>query len=101
VLRLEITPAAKADLREIERYTAEKWGEKQASIYLEKVAIAGDRLVQNPTLLGRPRFEIRQGYYSYHFEKHLFIFRITDESIQIVRVLHQSMDLPRHLTETE
>ena len=34
-----------------------------------------------------------------HYEKHLIIYVIEDSGILIVRVLHQSMDVPAQLSE--
>lgn len=35
----------------------------------------------------------------YHYEKHLIIYVINDSGILIVRVLHQSMDVPAQLSK--
>ena len=49
--RYDLTPAAKADLREIWLYTAEQWGEQQADRYLQELEECCERLVDHPMLL--------------------------------------------------
>jgi toxin ParE1/3/4 len=51
----------------------------------------------NP-LIGRPGDEIRAGYRKLAAGSHTLFYRITVEGvIDVVRVLHQRMDVDRHL----
>lgn len=94
---VEFSPHAIEDLRQIDLYTSQRWGVQQADIYLEKLVVASERLAANPTLLGRSRPEIVPGLFTYHAERHFFVFRFAQQTLQILRILHQSMDLHRHL----
>ncbi len=40
---------------------------------------------------------IRQGYRHRNVERHMIYFRITDYGIAIIRILHERMDVTRHL----
>ena len=46
---------------------------------------------------GRDRSEIKPGYYSVRAEKHHIYYRIRDTHIEIIDVLHQSMEPKRHI----
>jgi toxin ParE1/3/4 len=41
---------------------------------------------------------IRHGYRRRNVERHMVYFRPTDYGIAIIRVLHERMDAPRHLS---
>jgi toxin ParE1/3/4 len=52
-------------------------------------------LAENPYLEKR-RYELAGSPMSYHCERYMIFYRIADEGIEIIRVLHDSMDFPRH-----
>jgi plasmid stabilization system protein ParE len=47
-------------------------------------------------LMGRPRNEIKEGYYSSDYKKMIF-FLIQENSIEVLGVLHETMLTERHL----
>lgn len=94
--RYDLTPAAKADLREIWLYTEEQWGEQQADRYLQGLEQCCERLVDHPTL-GTAREDLRAGYRSILEGRHLIVYRHHLGRIEIVRMLHQRMDPERHI----
>ena len=51
----------------------------------------------NPTSEGRSRDEIKPGYYSIRAEKHYVYYRIKDDHIGVIDVLHESMEPNRHI----
>ena len=57
-----ITPRAAQDLRNIPRYTLQTWGRKQRDTYLRAIDRRFSWLAENPNL-GKPRPEIKDGYY--------------------------------------
>jgi toxin ParE1/3/4 len=92
---LAFSPAAQADFGVIWDYSVETWGEDQADRYI-------DLIRDTCTLLARGeregrRFDLRAGYLKYPFGRHLVFFRKTTSGIEVVRILHQSMDVARHL----
>ncbi|WP_113913662.1 type II toxin-antitoxin system RelE/ParE family toxin [Roseovarius dicentrarchi] len=52
-------------------------------------------LAQN-TKRGRA-VDVREGYLKQAVGKHLVFYRPTDAGIEVIRILHQSMDVGRHL----
>lgn len=87
-----LTNLAKADLKDIGRYTQKKWGIKQRNIYLTVLDNAFHFLAENPNK-GRNCDEIRPAYKKYIVWKHIIFYRETDGvHIEIVRILHGSMD---------
>jgi toxin ParE1/3/4 len=91
-----LTPAAQRDLSEIWDFTEERWDAGQAEKYIAEIRAAIERVAADPAR-GRACDEIRQGYRRYGIGSHLLFFVETDDSVDIVRVLHQRMDPTRHL----
>jgi toxin ParE1/3/4 len=95
-MKAKLTPAAKADLRNIWIYTAANWNEDQAEAYSRILNRAIDRLAANPGL-GKSLGQIRQGYFKFPAASHLLIYRSAGDTIEVVRILHKSMDVDRHI----
>ena len=90
-----ITPKAGADLKDISRYTDKKWGRQQRFKYIKQLQDRFSYLANNPRM-GKKRDEIIGSPYSYHEGRHVIFYRTTPEGIEIMRALHDSMDIPRH-----
>jgi toxin ParE1/3/4 len=95
-MRLVVSRAARADLKGIGAYTAEKWGEAQKARYLSAIRERFGALRNNPAL-GRPRADIAATYRSLPVGRHIVFYRIAKDALVVVRVLHQSMDVRLHL----
>ena len=96
-MRFQLTNRAKADLLEIAQYTEEKWGLNQRNAYISQIDEAFVSLARNYRL-GVACDYIRKGYFKFFVGKHVLYYRIVDTSIvQIVRILHGSMDVERNL----
>ena len=94
----KVSKAAAEDLFKIGLYTEEKWGVQQRNIYLDELERKFNELARNPDLpTSVSRDEIKIGCYSILINKHMIIYRKFDYGVRIVRVLHQSMDVKRHL----
>lgn len=85
---------ADADLGEIFDYTEQEFGIEQAATYLSELEIILLALVVNPKS-GRERNEIRAGLRSMIFNSHVIFYRICDDHLRVVRVLHGSRDFPK------
>jgi len=96
VLRIVNSTLADADLLEIWLYTAEEWNLSQADKYLDQLASTLKNLVDHPEM-GKERDELRKGYRSLLVNHHIVFYRVIDDEIQIMRVLHESVDLASHL----
>jgi toxin ParE1/3/4 len=94
----KLTPAAKEDLKGIWKYTESKWGEIQADNYLKSIEKSIVELVASPEK-GRRREEIRKGYRSFSQGKHLIFYRIHEKQIEVIRILHQKMDVKSQFEE--
>ena len=95
--RYLLSPAAQADLEEIWDYTAERWDVDQAEEYLRGLQHAIERAAANPRV-GRSCDEIRPGYRKLAAGSHTLYYRLSaDGTVDVVRVLHQRMDVDRHL----
>ena len=92
ILSLE---AAKS-IAEIDSYTAYQFGPKQAIRYLENLLECLEFIAEDPQR-GLHRPELNTHYYSYFAGSHSIYYRIVSEQIQVVDILHQSMEPSRHL----
>jgi toxin ParE1/3/4 len=95
-MTLEFTPAALSDLRSIREYTFEKWGAAQERFYLDGLWAKFEEILEQPTKW-RTRPDLFVGCQIASQGRHVILFRIRDSVLQIVRILHSSMDLPRHV----
>ena len=77
--------------------THDRWGIDQAEEYLRELQHAIDRAAANPRI-GHACNEIRPGYRKLAAGSHTLFYRVTaDDLIDVVRILHQRMDVDRHL----
>ena len=89
--------AAKADLKRIGAYTGQRWGRKQRNRYLTQIDAAFHQLADNPETGTRCDY-IREGYRKFPVSSHLIFYKIgKDDSVEIIRVLHKSMDVTRNI----
>ncbi len=91
-----LSPAAEADLSDIWDYTATAWGVGQARTYLLKISAAVEMLAEHPAR-GRSAEKIRAAYKKYPVGSHVIFYKPLDGGIDVVRILHQRMDVTRHL----
>jgi toxin ParE1/3/4 len=95
--RYLLSPAAQHDLAEIWDFTCDRWDVEQAELSLRELQRATEGAAANPRI-GRVCDQIRPGYYKLAAGSHMLFYRmITDGVIDVVRVLHQRMDVDRHL----
>ena len=88
-----LTEAAKMDLKDIARFTQKRWGVEQRNKYLKTLDDSFHQLTSNPPS-GRACNEIKDGYYKFPTGSHMVFYRKKgDKKIQIVRILHESMDV--------
>ncbi|WP_395018299.1 type II toxin-antitoxin system RelE/ParE family toxin [Dongia sp.] len=97
--RLVLADAALADLRGIAEYTIERWGAAQKRRYLAALHAAVRRLRRNPTL-GRNRPDLRRGYHTFLVARHVIFYRFDKDECEIVRILHDRMDMHRVAEES-
>ncbi len=91
-----LSPRAKLDLGEIWDYTLSQWGIEQAEKYVRELWSVMEHVADDPTKsvdIG----DVRGNYRKSRFGSHVFIFKVTRDGIDVVRILHQRMDFERHL----
>lgn len=88
------TKQADQDLLQIYLFTYQTWGEEQSIRYTNALKQRMQKLANTPAL-GKRRDEIRPGYYSYHQGRHYIFYRVVDDGIQIIRILHDQRQIDR------
>jgi toxin ParE1/3/4 len=105
---VRLTAAAEGDFLDILRWTAEQFGEAQARAYGGTLSGALEALTEGSAVIGvKARDDIGKGLFTLHVARrgrrgrHFVVFRIGHdqgrEVIEVLRLLHDAMDLPRHL----
>jgi len=89
-------PKARADLDAIWDYTYSNWGAKQARHYLTDIKRVCTQLMRDPKL-GKVRDDLHGSLRVYPAGKHLIFYLEIYDGIDVVRVLHERMDIRRHL----
>ena len=87
------------DLNGIWIYTCEKWSEQQADKYYSTLKVACEDIGNNPKL-GREYNEIRKNLLGLKSGRHIIFYQIINEDdIEIIRILHDQMDLKARMNE--
>ena len=87
------------DLNNIWNYTFVKWSEIQADKYYKSIKSACKEIGQNPEL-GKAYTGISSHLLGLKSGKHIiFYHQISEDEIEVIRILHQRMDLRNRLTE--
>jgi toxin ParE1/3/4 len=87
------------DLSRLWEYTYEVWSESQADQYYELLISSFEEIVQNPEL-GKNYAEIDSTILGLRVGKHIVFYRLVKAiDIEIVRILHQRMDLKSRIDE--
>ena len=93
-----LSPQAQRNLKDIRAYTLKNFGKQQTTAYLKILQKHMKALAATPSK-GKKRDEIKVGYCSSFIGSHTIYYRIVaDSHIDIIDVLHQSMEPMRHLT---
>ena len=91
----EVSARAQLDLLEIWEYTADNWSVEKANSYNMDLQSAFEELATGE-MRGRP-IEGRERYMRFAVGSHFVIYRERSGGIAVVRILHQRMDIARHL----
>ncbi len=108
IWHVHLGATAQEDYQDILQWTVDQFGLDQARTYADTLSMALEDLCAGPEILGvRERGEIGQNIYTLHVARkgrkgrHFVMFRVghTQEGhvIDVLRILHDSMDLQRHL----
>ena len=87
------------DLNDIWDYTFEQWSENQADKYYATIKFVCKEIGENPKL-GREYTEISKKLLGLKTGKHIIFYQlIAIDEIEVIRILHERMDLKNRLGE--
>ena len=96
--RYKFTNKAVEDLTSIWEYTFSEWSENQADEYYEMLISACNRLLYPSIISSQSYDEITDGLLGVKAGHHLIFYNIlSNDDIMVIRVLHEKMDIKRHL----
>ncbi len=94
-----LTNKAVEDLSKIWDYTYEIWSENQADQYYALLIEAFEAIAKRPTI-GKIYEEISKELVGFGAGKHIVFYRkVSDKEVEIIRILHERMDLKKRLSE--
>ena len=105
---VRLTKTAESDYQSIIVWTLSEFGDLQARIYADTLSAPLVALTAGPTTVGaKERSEIGKGVFTLHVARdghkgrHFVLFRIGpgkhQRHIEVLRLLHDAMDLTRHV----
>lgn len=87
------------DLNTIWEYTFEKWSEKQADKYYAIIKMACNGIGDNPDI-GKEYYGINKNLLGLKSGKHIIFYKqMSNDRIEIIRILHEKMDLKKRISE--
>lgn len=97
--KLILSQKAIDDLTDIWVYSSKVWSEAQADKYYGMIKQTCIELAIT-SLIGKRYDKIESDLLGYRAGKHIIFYQInTNESIEVIRILHERMDLKSNLTE--
>ncbi len=94
--KYRISAKAVEDLEQIWKYTFEKWSSDQADRYY-KLLIDEIEFISNDISSGKSIEHLKEGYKASIVKYHMIFFRRKDEITEIIRILHQKMDVESNI----
>jgi toxin ParE1/3/4 len=93
----KVSQKAYSDLLEIGRYTEKEWGRLKRLDYLQEINQCFLQIADTPET-GSTCNDIRPGYRKFPKASHvIFYMQGDDGTVEIIRVLHKSMDIEAKL----
>lgn len=98
-MKIAISEQALKDIENIWLYTLENWSAEQADRYYDLIFEEIEFICKNFNA-GKSNEYIRKGYRYSKVKSHLIFYRkSTSNEIEIIRVLHQNMDVENRLND--
>ena len=91
---LRTAPAARADLREIARYSKAAFGAAVAREYLDGLTTIFSLLSARP-MIGAAERDLGASIRSFGYRSHRIYYTVEESGVLIVRVLHHARDVPQ------
>lgn len=87
------------DLNDIWNYTYEQWSENQADKYYATIKLACNGIGENPNI-GKKYGGISESLLGVQSGKHIIFYQIISiDEIEVIRILHERMDLKNRVKE--
>jgi toxin ParE1/3/4 len=87
------------DLNSIWEYTFAEWSETQADKYYDMLRFSCLEIGKNPEI-GKSYNSINKNLQGLHSGRHIIFYEVINENeIEIIRILHERMDLKQRLQE--
>ena len=93
-----ISSNAVSDLEEIWLYTMDKWSVEQADRYYNLIFDEINYICTNENA-GKSMDHVRKGYRASKVKSQLIFYRISNNLVEIIRILHERMDIENRLSE--
>jgi toxin ParE1/3/4 len=93
-----ISKKAISDIEEIWLYTVAKWSIVQADRYYHLIFDEINYICKNINT-GKSMEHVRKGYRASKVKSHLIFYRVLNETVEIIRILHEGMDIENLLTD--
>ena len=93
-----ISKKAISDLKQIWLYSVEKWSVDQADRYYNLIFDEIHFVCKNINA-GKSMEHIRKGYRASKVKSHLVFYRIQNNTVEVIRILHERMDIENRLNE--
>jgi len=99
-MNYKISKQAEIDLENIWLYTFEEWSVEQADYYYDLIMDEIEYISINPKS-GKDYNDVRKGYFRSRVKSHFIFYKINlkEEKVEIIRGLHQQMDIESHINE--
>ncbi len=96
----KISNEAQNDLENIWLYTFETWSTEKADRYYNLILDEIEYLAEYPEI-GKDYSHVRKGYFCSKVKSHFIFYKINKKEnlIEIIRVLHQQMDIENRLND--
>ena len=97
--RYRLTNKAVDDLTQIWNYTFDRWSESQADKYYQMLIDNFSEVASNPDL-GKNYSVVTENLVGFRAGRHIIFYRrIEENEIEIIRILHEMMDLKNKIKE--
>jgi toxin ParE1/3/4 len=98
-MKYRISSKAQADLINIWKFTFDSWSIDQADRCYNLIIDKIQEICEKPDI-GRRYDDVRKNYWGVNVKSHIIFYKISEEEIiEVIRILHQRMDLQSRIKE--
>ena len=87
-----------ADIEDIWLYTSEKWSYSQADRYYALIFEEINYICKDIDS-GKNMDHIREGFRASKVKSHIIFYKVVNDTVIIMRILHEMMDIDSHLSD--